>query len=290
MNKEWISLHIFYHDFSRLDFLLNNLIYPLKSKYLQDSQYFFLRYWEGGPHIRLRATDDNLQVDAIIQHIEEFLSKYPDVSGLTKNDFYGQRMNLEREDIKKYKWYENNSIKVIPYHIENDNFTKSNAEMIHVLFHFSSEFCLDLLSQLHDKEKKIQAAIYFTLIFISYLMDFKHEQILDFSYNHSKSWASISDKDLIQNKAKRYIENNKVSFYKKINKWDEFLSNNAFFEQIVFNCKKLQYENNFSDDTNYFLGGYIHTTMNRIGLTPIEEAFALAIVHEAVDKKLFLAK
>jgi hypothetical protein len=54
-NQEWLSLHIFYkYD---LDLLLLNVIDPVLCQWYNErlvSNHFFIRYWEGGQHIRLR--------------------------------------------------------------------------------------------------------------------------------------------------------------------------------------------------------------------------------------------
>src|SRR5687768_14523373 len=54
-NQDWISLHIFYkYD---LDLLLLKVVDPVLCQWYNErliSNHFFIRYWEGGQHIRLR--------------------------------------------------------------------------------------------------------------------------------------------------------------------------------------------------------------------------------------------
>src|SRR5881394_1255402 len=52
---DWLSAHLFYQG--SLDQLLRQLVSPLVGD-LRDRRliagHFFLRYWQGGPHVRLR--------------------------------------------------------------------------------------------------------------------------------------------------------------------------------------------------------------------------------------------
>jgi hypothetical protein len=55
--RTWTSVHAFYHG--DLDVLLRQAVRPLLDELRQASLidgYFFLRYWEGGPHLRLRLS------------------------------------------------------------------------------------------------------------------------------------------------------------------------------------------------------------------------------------------
>src|SRR5262245_46984520 len=67
----WISAHIYYH--SSLDELIDGaarpLVATLRSR-ARITQHFFVRYWQGGPHLRLRllpaAVDDHDAVAAAL--------------------------------------------------------------------------------------------------------------------------------------------------------------------------------------------------------------------------------
>ena len=68
----WKSLHIFYYD--NHDELLCFGILPIIKKY-NIRQFFFIRYWEQGPHIRFRIkTDDDGLIEKIIEDIEKYIS------------------------------------------------------------------------------------------------------------------------------------------------------------------------------------------------------------------------
>jgi thiopeptide-type bacteriocin biosynthesis protein len=77
MEHTWLSAHIFYSGNPQL--LLNHLVSPL----LQDTGHtaFFIRYWENGPHIRLRikVKDDGIpELKALLaERCSSFFARYP---------------------------------------------------------------------------------------------------------------------------------------------------------------------------------------------------------------------
>lgn len=62
----WTSAHLFRHD--DLDQLLTTLVRPLVRELEATGVlrgFFFLRYWEGGPHLRVRLLTDSRDTDAV---------------------------------------------------------------------------------------------------------------------------------------------------------------------------------------------------------------------------------
>ena len=76
MSSNWISAHIFHNQ--PFEKVLVNLIHPiletLTNKKLSQ-QFFFIRYWEGGPHIRLRVKPTHENYHEEIKIIINTLSK-----------------------------------------------------------------------------------------------------------------------------------------------------------------------------------------------------------------------
>jgi thiopeptide-type bacteriocin biosynthesis protein len=77
---KWTSFHLFYHG--DLDLLLTAVLAPMLGDLLRDGivqDWFFLRYWNGGPHIRLRVhTLHRAHVELAVKHaFETFCREYP---------------------------------------------------------------------------------------------------------------------------------------------------------------------------------------------------------------------
>lgn len=77
MEQKWFAVYLFYPG--ELDEVLLGLIAPLTDVYLSDRRlvpsYFFIRYWEGGSHIRLRVKTDAEQWQVILKQLEERADK-----------------------------------------------------------------------------------------------------------------------------------------------------------------------------------------------------------------------
>src|SRR5689334_7949597 len=86
IQSNWISVYIF-HDLS-FEKVLIELVKPLILQLENESlllSYFFIRYWENGPHIRLRVLPNcNADQIEIINQIESYSSTY--FNGLKEKD------------------------------------------------------------------------------------------------------------------------------------------------------------------------------------------------------------
>ncbi|WP_116202723.1 lantibiotic dehydratase C-terminal domain-containing protein [Amycolatopsis circi] len=136
MNDDWISMHIFYAGNS--DALLVECVAPLVAQLRSDGllgQYFFIRYWLAGPHVRLRLRPARAEnADEVRRRAEDsvngFLTRHP---ALYEPDFPGADEMYRRLGIAEYGdawWTErfgadgamvfdpNNSFRYVPYEPE----------------------------------------------------------------------------------------------------------------------------------------------------------------------------
>src|SRR4051812_49016528 len=80
--RAWISAHLYYYE--PLDNLLDHLVSPLLDQ-MRDSglirRHFYIRYWRGGPHIRLRLQPVNGAYDDVVRslcaHAHRFFQAKP---------------------------------------------------------------------------------------------------------------------------------------------------------------------------------------------------------------------
>ncbi|NOS85142.1 MAG: hypothetical protein HOP31_08365 [Ignavibacteria bacterium] len=127
---KWIGFHLYYEE--PWEDLLSRCIFPLVLKLKKGkkiNKFFFIRYWESGPHIRLRlnVSEENLintLKKIVVENIHTYFEKYPSYR--------------EDKDYNKYfsKLYENNSIQIIEYMPEIDRYGGINAMNIS-----ESQFC-----------------------------------------------------------------------------------------------------------------------------------------------------
>jgi thiopeptide-type bacteriocin biosynthesis protein len=138
----WLSAHLYYAE--HWPQFLTSCIKPFVEEALQAAKikgYFFIRYWEGGPHIRLRLKGEQNILNQEIkpklqQHVGDYMRMYPS-------------HRIEHKDLSgHHAWHSNNTIVYAPYHRETERYGGIQAISIaEEQFQYSSEATLDILSK-----------------------------------------------------------------------------------------------------------------------------------------------
>jgi thiopeptide-type bacteriocin biosynthesis protein len=166
MNRRWISLHIFYASNSNP--LLSDCVAPLAEKLRGRgliSRYFFIRYWLGGPHVRLRLSPAEGAPEGEIKELLErdvraFLTRRPAFFELNRDTLsplyrkmyeaeYGAEKFVEvyGED-GEIPLYANNSYHYIEYEPEFGRYGGPHGlDLSERHFEFSSDAVLQLIKE-----------------------------------------------------------------------------------------------------------------------------------------------
>mgnify|MGYP003082612020 CR=1 FL=1 len=118
MQTIWKSYHVFMWNYEVFDDFIR-AFYKLLTKQ-QKENIFFIRYWKGGPNLRIRIKKENSEiVRSLIEDALQVISEqYPGLNNITlnKNDFYETTfMDGESFDLKNLPRFKNLSIVEIPY-------------------------------------------------------------------------------------------------------------------------------------------------------------------------------
>ena len=144
---KWLSYHIFCHNLLHHDRIICKLNKWTYEKHLYP--YFFIRYWEGGPHIRFRIKrKDTIRDDYYNTLVDLLESELSDESIiLTKEEYYqGHKLDGEKIPIEELPWYENNTIVPITYVRENERYGGKEAiEHAEYVFYRSSQLVSAML-------------------------------------------------------------------------------------------------------------------------------------------------
>jgi thiopeptide-type bacteriocin biosynthesis protein len=108
----WTSLHVFIHDFARLDGFLCECLAALPVPFLADC--FFVRYWLGGPHVRIRFQGDGTELE---ERARDWLARHPFASELEPDSYY-QRFAADLHTEPRRYWHGNGELHYIPYEPE----------------------------------------------------------------------------------------------------------------------------------------------------------------------------
>ncbi|MFD8004149.1 thiopeptide-type bacteriocin biosynthesis protein [Streptomyces mirabilis] len=133
--RSWVSAHLFYHGDQ--DAAIVGVVRPvaerLRRAKLADG-FFFLRYWEGGPHLRLRVLTSPEHVQEVRSAIEETAAEFyrtsPSQVSMSAQDYAESAPGLaELEQMADYdtQLHPDNSVAFIDYVPETEVFGTGRA-------------------------------------------------------------------------------------------------------------------------------------------------------------------
>lgn len=307
--QTWLSAYIYYKG--PLDEVLKYLIKPfiekVSGKYM--TQYFFIRYYEDGPHIRLRLKGESL---ILKEYVKPYLTE-------RAKCFFS---NASSES-------ESNTIQFNDYQPEASRYGGAiGIRISERLFQISSEITLDVVSsQSWNFNKAMGAALQLHTILLFYFFDDLKEIKNFLAFGH-QNWIHLSigveqegevNMDsmrlLLREQEKAYekqsnsinetignvwntLENNSFFGDNKMDHWQmeikEIAEEFRFHLREIISCSALEISRTVTLE-NYSLGkwaiidSYIHMTHNRLGLLYKEESFLYYILRTFFSSSNFYA-
>lgn len=301
MKSNWLSYHIFYNK--DLDFIIIKLIVPLLESIIKKfsvKQYFFIRYWEDGAHIRLRLLTRNKNDKSDLHnYINNYLENYigtsneSEIVNYIQSEYtpetarYGGNTGVKIAEKQFYT-----SSQVILWLIKNSgdwnyNMAFKYSILLNILF---------LLSFKLNQEEIDSFLNHFTADWINFIFknpyalkdEFKEE------YDHRLSSFNalfIKQKDQLIRIYTEYIvaaKNDSIESPDLL-KW---LNDNRLIYSLLLKAEKenkiTQLDEGFKNLNNPFndhnftkwkiYGSYMHMTNNRLGILNQDEAYIAYIV------------
>ncbi len=205
----WLAAYLFYNG-NWEDFLkkaVNPFVNSIIEKKWAD-QYFFIRYWENGPHIRLRFKGkQEILINKVKPELDQYFTSY-----FKKNLSEREDPEWVKHLAEKDKWFPDNTIQYIKYEPEIDRYGGPIAiEIAEKQFQASSNAVFDIISQTNNwsYERALGAAIQLHLGF-SYAMgmtldEMKHFYTFIFSAWLPRAYNYNVNNNLEQNQAQQKI-------------------------------------------------------------------------------------
>ncbi len=275
----WYALHAFIHDFIAIDVYMghkfNEFLEQCKDEF---EEYFFIRYWLGGPHVRLRfKLRDPVIRDSICSGLQDsvdaFLREYGDRLKLVDRDNYYQPHMLKAEKINSVYWCEHGKVVDFTYEPEFDRYGgESNMYLSERIFSESSH----LVCQLNTLPfpKRIVAA--FDLMMLTFL----EAGITDEGYKtYCEIWSIYVQDD---RKLGPIIDFLRSRYGTITTGKDNFMALYGAYLDILATCFskiKIEQEKKYS-----ILASHVHMTNNRMGITP-EYEYELAQMLYQIKKE-----
>lgn len=165
MKDNWLAAYLYYNE--PWEEFLTEAVKPFAEEMLNlglADRFFFIRYWEKGPHIRLRFQGDPEvlynEIKPAIDHI--FTSYYRKRPSKREEPAWPDHVPAE------YHWFPNNTIQYIPYEPETERYGGAEAmQLAERQFESSSLAIFDIIEQSEGWEynRAMGAAIQLHLAF-----------------------------------------------------------------------------------------------------------------------------
>ncbi|MCF6471837.1 hypothetical protein FAF44_26090 [Nonomuraea sp. MG754425] len=165
----WVSAHLFYQG--SLDRVLTGLVGPLLRE-LPAERAFFLRYWDGGPHVRLRVlpadpADEPGIRDLIGERATRFFAAEPSADLLGDAEYLRRARRFgAREGVAfAERMYANNSAVFLPYEPEHRRYgTGASLAGVERHFHESSRLALNVVEDGLTADRRETGVLCFLLV------------------------------------------------------------------------------------------------------------------------------
>lgn len=282
--SKWISYHVFYHNSEKNDALIEVIAEKAREfmrKKLID-KWFFLRYWEGGPHLRIRFLNPSQLVDDdFVNLISEFIKENPNQDILTKEEYYrGHRFDGEAVDIKKIGWHLEGEIKNYIYQPEYDRYGgKSLIENSETIFMWSSDLVEKIIKGTNSFEMKLIYSSAISLIILEGILEIMPDfPIGNFLEETIEFWSAFELDS--EEKILAFYETNTHIISKVIDGINEDANFKFYLDKMLNEFHKIQL--NISDKNVFasIVGSQLHMMNNRMGISPSLERATLKWINK----------
>ncbi|WP_156009695.1 lantibiotic dehydratase C-terminal domain-containing protein [Streptococcus ruminantium] len=272
----WHSLHGFIHNYQKLDEYMQTDFLVFLEKYKNRfKRYFFIRYWLGGPHLRLRfqlKRNDIQEYEDVKEGLEESISQFikrENIALVTEEQFYKNQF-IQNEGVSELYWKPHGSVHNIEYVPEVERYkgeiSMSNTESLF----FESSILAEKILPLSMLERQA-----ISMTFMYWIMKI-YNQDESFIYYYNKMWES-------------YIKDTKVKPYRYLRQIGKsviakemvpkFLL--TFLEALKANIELVEV------DDYYVLYSHIHMFNNRIGVYPEQEYYLSSALISEIEVRKF---
>lgn len=212
MSSPWIAAHIFYY--AHADGLLTECISPLVEQMQNRGlvrRFFFIRYWENGPHVRLRLSPAKPEYEDEIKTLverqcHEFFERRPALWEFDEEETapryrmmyemeYGKEAYIAKYGDAPMPFYPSNSVQYLPYEPEVEKYAGPHGlEFSEAHFEVSSRLVLDTVRNcnLHVRSVLLGNSFQMILLLCNGVWQ-KDAGVRDFLESYVKMWTSFQE-------------------------------------------------------------------------------------------------
>lgn len=314
--RDWLALHIFYHNVMKQDAFLNECLIPairtLQAEgHCQD--WFFLRYWEGGTHVRVRFLNPSAAVEEKIREAATaFMAAHPPEQELTREAYYeNHTFDGEPVDVETLPWYPNGSVVQLPYEPEYKRYGGRHAMALgEEVFRISSDTAAAVIAATPGEYQKRMSMAMDLMILMARCLGVEADMMAPYFNRYSLYWQRFTPQpEDVRAKIKESFERQSEQLVPRfktllqfVNSADDFPIYREFVNQLLDVRRRLEelaeqglLESPYDEEpvdsamrTVYAITGiafsHLHMTNNRLGLTPVYEHYLGYMVHLTAAK------
>lgn len=288
MKDRWESIHVFIrtNDLQeQLITFLGQTFEELKSEN-KINKWFFIRYWEGSPHIRVRFSG-NCDRKIVQKKIQNFLKNHKEQSVDLDREIYYSKINFKAEGFKKESdlpWYAQGSIIPIEYKPEYERYGGTELMSLNeTIFNISSNVAVNLLNYTKNNfSLRFILSIFMTKSLIQKLPnDFFPEGKLTFLSNCLSAWEKIEPDNIKFDQVSTFsIMLNKSDTFEKTA--TKIFSQDDSEEKIIKALVEIGSKLRKSEEISSIIFSQLHMTFNRLGIYPQLEKKVYPLVEGAL--------
>lgn len=312
-DHSFTAYHIYYHNEKKTDLLIGEVIQPFMKKH-QDCVWFFIRYWEGGPHLRLRVSprlDEHMPV--LIQDLQTFMERHPSPE-VFREDYYVKQKELTElfEDVNDLPWYEDRSVIKSPYVREIRKYGGiSGVKASEWYFHQSSLLAVAVMRSTYgDYLSRLSAAFDVMLITASGL-GITTDEWMPYFQGYADFWEKYLGRDYndVTSKSKELYTLNQEHIVRRMRKavdaesqgthsnvlyqqwhrisgrllseYEDIYQRGELYCPLIGN--KVKNRSDFHDAMGSICMAHIHMTNNRLGIIYHEEFILAEFICKALE-------
>lgn len=312
--RAWLGLHIFYHNLLKQDDLLTQCIAPTIQELQAEgacTDWFFLRYWEGGPHLRVRLLNPSAAVEPLLrERITVFLAEHPPEREWTREQYYANHtFDGEPVDIATLPWYPNGTILSLPYAPEYKRYGGTAAMPVsEFVFHHSSVAALEVIEATRENFGQRLSLAMDLMVLTALCMRVQPEALAHYFSRYTSYWQGFeAQSDAALQRLNKMWEQNRPSLVPRMRTLFNFAKGQEdapIYRRFVDRLREAvqRYEGEpvrgdlqcpFDDDpvetdarvawvVSSIAFSQIHMTNNRLGLTPQLEHLLGGLIQRAV--------
>ena len=290
----WSAIHINYHE--NANRIICDVLAPWLMRALADGRiscFFFLRYWQGGPHVRLRirisveSDLDKITAD-VLEMVSGHLRRNPSAFVMAPDDYLSWATNAAvRENVPRVNSLSiNNSVTVEQYLPEFDKYGGvDGVSVAEQVFYISSMCCIRLLRHLGEKQSQLLGCAFEMMIQAAVAFGMSVDSALAFFVAYESSWLTNQERESLEGVWRNEFMLKKEKFVRAamsaiIRSADE--ADKTQWTGSIKNAKSQLDQLVNHERAARILFHFIHTHNNRLGISLHQEPYLAFLICEAV--------